>query len=147
VQHFLFTVAGIITSFIILALLVIGLKQIGYAVGWGFHFQEPAFLVVMIIILLLFAANMWGMFEIRLPRFVADLAGYPAAGNHFFSGVLVTLLATPCSAPFLGTAVGFALAQPSLWIMGIFLAIGMGLATPYFVLMLVPGLIRHMPKP
>ncbi len=103
---FLATAAGILLSFLALALVMVALTRAGAAVGWGVQFQEPIFLVAMAAVLTLFAANLWGLFEVPLPRAVADLAGRAALGN-VATGAFATLLATPCSAPFLGTALGF----------------------------------------
>ena len=150
---FLISAAGILTSFLILAVGVITLKVAGMQVGWGFHFQQPAFLITLSIIITLFAANLFGLFEIRLP---AWLGGRIPAGprddehsltGHFMTGVFATLLATPCSAPFLGTAISFALSRGSFEIVLIHLFIGLGLAFPYLLVAAFPNTARHFPKP
>jgi len=143
---FLATAAGIVASFAGLAAAMIALTGAGKTVGWGMQFQEPLFLGLMAALLLLFAANLWGWFEVPLPRRVADLAGRTALGN-FASGAFATLLATPCSAPFLGTALGFALASGPVEIVAIFLALGVGFAAPYLVVAAVPALVRLLPRP
>lgn len=142
---------GILTMFLILAGALIGLKSAGQTIGWGIQFQQPAFLAFMIVILTLFAANMWGLFEINLPRFIAD-AGHSAGESkgvlgHFMTGAFAALLATPCSAPFLGTAVGFALSRGSIEILAVFSALGIGLAGPYLLVALFPGLATSLPRP
>src|SRR6185437_5846617 len=123
------TAAGVLLSFLALAAVMIALRQAGVAVGWGVQFQQPLFLVGMAALLTLFACNLWGFFEVPLPAPLASLAarGHRRAmlGN-FAAGVFATLLATPCSAPFLGTAVGFALASGPLEILAIFAALGVG---------------------
>lgn len=148
---FLATAIGVIASFLVLALLVVGLKSVGVAVGWGFHFQQPYFVIAMVLILTFFACNMWGLFEFRLPSKVGEAAneasGYSGLKGHFFTGVLATLLATPCTAPFLGTAVGFALSQGSVYIIAAFLSMGLGMALPYFLLIYKPSLVKWLPKP
>ncbi|MGH6891188.1 MAG: protein-disulfide reductase DsbD family protein [Dongiaceae bacterium] len=150
---FLSTAAGIVTSFLVLAGGLIAVKSAGASIGWGIQFQQPAFLALMAIVCLLFAANIWGLFQIPLPVFVgrAALAGDARIGNDhaksFFTGVLATALATPCSAPFVGTAVGFALARGPAEIFGIFLALGIGLAVPYLAIAAAPGLVRLLPRP
>ena len=156
---FLASAAGILFSFMLLAVLAIGLKSAGMAVGWGIQFQQPVFLVAMALIVTLFACNLFGAFEIRLPGFLADLAlaGPAPSGEahgqghgllgHFLTGAFATLLATPCTAPFLGTAVGFALAGGSLEILMIFAALGLGLAAPYLLIAAVPALATSLPRP
>lgn len=142
---------GILTMFLALAAVLIGLKSAGETIGWGIQFQQPAFLAFMIVVLTLFAANMWGVFEFTLPRFVAD-AGYSAGEQkgvlgHFLTGAFAALLATPCSAPFLGTAVGFALSRGAIEILTVFAALGIGLAIPYLVVAVFPGLATSLPRP
>jgi suppressor for copper-sensitivity B len=152
---FLATAAGVLISFLALAGVVITLKIAGVAVGWGLQFQEPLFLVFLAAVVTLFAGNMAGLFEIRLPYRLGGLATLGAApqpdgptlGSAFLSGVLATLLATPCSAPFLGTAVGFALAGGPVEILAIFTALGIGLGLPYLAGALFPGLVRYLPRP
>ncbi|MGE5476354.1 MAG: protein-disulfide reductase DsbD family protein, partial [Bacteroidales bacterium] len=148
---FLASAAGIVASFLALAAAAIAIKAAGQAVGWGIQFQQPAFLAVMITLLLLFAANLWGAFEIRLPAALMNVGPSGVAHHtllgHFLSGAFATLLATPCSAPFLGTAVGFALARGSLEILAIFTALGVGMAVPYLALATWPDLARRLPKP
>ncbi len=147
---FLASAAGILVSFLALALVAIAFKAAGQAVGWGLQFQNPVFLAVMILLLLLFALNLWGVFEIRLPSglLLAGGNGKPHTFvGHFLSGAFATLLATPCSAPFLGTAVGFALAQGAPEILAIFSMLGMGMALPFLVLATWPGMAQCLPKP
>jgi len=148
---FLASVAGIVVSFWVLAAAAGALKAAGMAVGWGIQFQQPLFLVAMVVIVTLFAANLAGFFEIQLP---ARLAGHADAATrreglsgHFLTGAFATLLATPCSAPFLGTAVAFALARGWLEIGAIFTALGVGLALPYLAVAAAPGMATRMPRP
>ncbi|HEX9465801.1 MAG TPA: protein-disulfide reductase DsbD domain-containing protein [Alphaproteobacteria bacterium] len=156
-RNFLAAAAGILTAFLILALALVALKAAGSTIGWGIQFQQPEFLVFMGVVLTLFTANLWGWFELRLPGIVSDAvvgAGGEAKAPHeesavgaFLSGAFATLLATPCSAPFVGTAVGFALARGAVDIVTIFLALGLGLALPYLVIALLPGLAARLPRP
>lgn len=141
--------AGILFSFLLLAGGAVLLKSAGLAVGWGIQFQEPWFLAAMAAVLALFAANLWGWFEIPLPGFMQSAAGAPHSGltGHFLTGALAALLATPCSAPFLGTAVGFALSRGPLEIVAIFVALGIGLALPYLTIAAFPGLATRLPRP
>ena len=150
---FLSTAAGIVTSFLALAGGLIAVKSAGASIGWGIQFQQPAFLALMAIVCILFAANIWGLFQIPMPAFVgrAQLASDARIGSDharsFFTGVLATALATPCSAPFVGTAVGFALARGPGEIAAIFLALGLGLALPYLAVAAAPGLVSILPRP
>lgn len=148
---FLMTAAGILFSFLVLAVAALGLKGAGAAIGWGIQFQQPAFLVAMSLLLTLFACNLWGIFEINLPGWAygvaADGRESRSLGSAFGTGAFATLLATPCSAPFLGTAVGFALARGAFEIFAVFAALGIGLALPYLVVAAAPGLARHLPRP
>ena len=149
---FLASAAGILACFMILATIAAGLQSAGLAAGWGIQFQQPAFLAFMIAVITLFACNMWGLFEIRLPGAVADAAANTGSkssglGGHFLTGAFATLLATPCTAPFLGTAVGFALSRGPLEIYSVFLALGVGLAAPWIVVAAFPVLANRLPKP
>ena len=148
---FIATAAGIVASFLVLAAAAVLGKSAGFAVGWGIQFQQPLFLAAMVVILTVFACNMWGLFEFRLPMAAADLAlrhsGGTSLGGSFGTGALATLLATPCSAPFLGTAVGFALSRGAAEIFAIFTALGIGLAAPYLLVAVLPGLATRLPRP
>ena len=144
------TSLGILASFWALALLAIGARQAGNAVGWGVQFQQPGFVALLAVVVVLFSLNMWGLFEIQLPGRLAQVAGGgPQHGlaGHFVTGLFATLMATPCSAPFLGSAVSFALAQPAVTVLAVFPAIGAGMAMPYLLLAVWPGAARLLPKP
>ncbi len=147
---FLASAAGILFSFMVLAGGAIAIGAFGGAVGWGIQFQQPLFLAVMALIVTLFACNLFGFFEILLPARLSAVAGI---GNdhsyrgHFLTGAFATLLATPCSAPFLGTAVGFALSRGPIEILLVFAALGLGLALPYLLVAAVPRLATALPKP
>ncbi|NIA72214.1 hypothetical protein HBA54_26845 [Pelagibius litoralis] len=147
---FLASAAGILFSFLLLASAAVALKAGGMAVGWGIQFQQPLFLSAMALVMALFAYNLMGFFEVPLPSFVGNLA---AGGSdkgllgNFGTGALATLLATPCSAPFLGTSVGFALSRGAFEIYLIFTALGVGLALPYLLVAVAPGLASWLPRP
>lgn len=144
------TALGIVLSFWALALAAVVAKSAGGAVGWGVQFQEPIFVTFLAIIVLMFCLNLWGVFEIPLPRRLAQLADSgPREGipGHLASGLFATLMATPCSAPFLGTAVGFALSQSAMTIFAVFTAIATGMALPYLALAAAPGAAKLLPKP
>ncbi len=144
------TAAGILASFWCLAGAAIAARAAGAAVGWGVQFQRPGFVAFLAVVVVLFCLNLWGLFEIPLPQSLARLgAAGPREGiaGHFASGLFATLMATPCSAPFLGTAVGFALAQPAPSIVAIFTAVGLGMSLPYLLLAAFPGAARWLPRP
>jgi suppressor for copper-sensitivity B len=151
---FLASAAGIVASFLLLAGGAIALKEAGLAVGWGIQFQQPLFLALMVTLLMLFAGNLLGLFEIGLPQRLSDLGlaasdkdGKTGLAGHFLTGAFATLLATPCSAPFLGTAIGFALSRGAVEIAVVFLVMGLGLAAPYLLVAALPGLARALPRP
>lgn len=150
VRGALATAAGILVSFWALALAAVVARSAGAAVGWGVQFQRPGFVAFLAVVVVLFCLNLWGLFEIPLParmaRFGAAGAREGAAG-HFASGLFATLMATPCSAPFLGTAIGFALAQEAPVILAIFTAVGIGMSLPYLLLAAAPGTARFLPRP
>ena len=149
---FLATAAGIIVSFLVIAGVLIGVKAAGHGIGWGIQFQEPAFIAAMAVLVTVFACHLVGFFEVPLPRFIANAASArtgpdESLAGHFVTGAFATLLATPCSAPFLGTAVGFALAGETWQMLAIFLALGVGLALPHLLVAAVPSLAAKMPRP
>jgi thiol:disulfide interchange protein len=150
-RNSLLSAAGIVTSFVGLGAVAAAAKVGGRAVGWGIQFQNPIFVMALAVIVFLFALNLWGVFEIGMPRIFGHFAvtygqrETPAA--HFMSGLFATLLATPCSAPFLGTAMGFALTQPAPTIFAAFFIAGCGMALPYFALAIFPGSLGWLPKP
>lgn len=148
--RFLATSAGILTSFMLLAAMVTGLKLAGASLGWGIQFQNPWFIGLMVTVTFLFALNLFGTFEMLLPSAATGrlaTAGGAGLGGSFCEGMFATLLATPCSAPFLGTAVAFALGAPlhALWL--IFLMLGVGMSLPWLFVALVPKTAMLLPKP
>lgn len=150
-MSFIASAAGIVAAFLTLAIALIALRASGAAIGWGIQFQQSWFLAAMTVLVVLFACNLWGFFEIALPRAIADLGVHVGhargLGGHFLTGAFATLLATPCSAPFLGTAIGFALARGAIEIMSIFAILGLGLALPYLAVAIFPGLATGLPRP
>jgi suppressor for copper-sensitivity B len=148
---FIASAVGVIFTFILLAASLIILKNAGMTIGWGIHFQQPWFLIAMTLIITLFACNLWGLFEFRLPNWInglgENMTHVKGLTSHFLTGCFATLLATPCSAPFLGTAIGFALARGAVDIFAVFTALGVGLALPYIIVALLPSLATRLPKP
>ncbi len=140
---------GIVASMMVLAAAVIGLQVVGTQVGWGFQFQEPLFVAAVGAVVVIFALNLFGAFEVTLgPGRLQEVTQAPSSPRRSFGeGVLAVILATPCSAPFLGTAVGFALASSPPYIALIFAVLGIGLATPFVVLTMIPGAAKVLPKP
>ncbi|OOE38821.1 cytochrome C biogenesis protein [Salinivibrio kushneri] len=148
--QFLASAAGILVSFWAIAGLLMALKLTGQAVGWGIQFQSPLFIGVMTLVIWLFALSLFDVLRIDLPpswqTWMATRGGHTTSG-HFVQGVFATLLATPCSAPFLGTAVAYALggSLTALWL--IFTALAVGMALPWLLVAAFPGLTRALPKP
>ena len=143
--------AGIFAWFIGLALLMVGLKSAGHEITWAFQFTNPYFVVAMSAVVLVFALNLFGVFEITLPAAATTgLLGWSAREGYagsFFQGVFATVLATPCTAPYLGTALGFAFAQSAGIILLMFVAIAAGMSAPYLLLSAQPAWLRFVPRP
>jgi suppressor for copper-sensitivity B len=150
-RGFLASAAGVMTFMWGLAALLFALQKVGVTVGWGLQFQNPVFLALMVVLLAVFAANLAGGFEIALPSRLqtrlADAGGRTGYAGDFASGAFAAVLATPCSAPFLGTAIAFALSGRGVDIALVFTFLGLGLASPYLLTAAAPGMIRHLPKP
>jgi suppressor for copper-sensitivity B len=150
-RGFAASAAGILVSFLLLAGVLAGMKAAGASVGWGIQFQQPLFLAGMAVVLVLFAANQFDLIHIPvssgfLTR-LSGIAGGTSATAHFLSGFAATLLATPCSAPLVGTAVGFALSQGTVEIIVIFAALGVGMASPYLLVAAFPAMADVVPRP
>jgi thiol:disulfide interchange protein len=143
--------AGILACFGLLAVGVVLLRGAGANVGWGFQFQDERFVLVIACIVFAFALNLLGVYEITVSAGatggLARLASGQGYASAFFQGVFATVLATPCTAPFLGTASAFAFAQPPLITFLIFFAVGIGMASPYLLLAANPKWLGYLPKP
>ena len=148
-RHNFFYTLGILSTFMVLASVVLILKSIGSQVGWGFQLQSPNFIAFMIIVLFIFALNMFGMFEFATPggKTLGNIQTENGVFGDFLSGVLATVLSTPCSAPFLGTALTFAFTSSGSSIFLIFLMIGFGLASPFVATAFFPQLVSFLPRP
>ena len=142
---------GVLVSFLALAAIVIGVKAAGHHAGWGMQFGSPIFVVCLVTLVTLVALNLFGVFEVTLGGRALDAAGGLAskhgAAGAFFNGALATTLATPCTAPFLAPALGFAFAQTAPVILLVFLFVGLGLAAPYVLLSCNPAWLKFLPKP
>ncbi|MGC1018926.1 protein-disulfide reductase DsbD domain-containing protein [Pantoea agglomerans] len=149
-QQFLASSAGIVTSFIMLALFMSLLRLSGETLGWGIQFQNSGFLLVMALVSFFFTASLFDLVHIRLPSFLNTRLAMQGGDNlsgHFMQGIFATLMATPCTAPLLGTAIGWALAAPlpGLWLL--FILMGIGMSLPWLLIAMQPDLARFLPKP
>ena len=141
--------AGVLASFFAIGVAVLAMRMGGAAVGWGMQFQSPAFVLFMMALFLGLALNMSGVFTIgsRIAGAGDEFTRRPGLSGYFFTGVLATLVATPCTAPFMGTAIGYAFSQPAAYIFAVLLALGLGFALPIMLLSVTPALGRWLPKP
>jgi thiol:disulfide interchange protein DsbD len=144
--------AGIFAWFVGLALLLISLRRTGHDLTWGgFQFTNAYFVLALSVIVLVFALNLFGVFEISLPqsmtRSLLSTTERKDDLGSFFQGMFATVLATPCTAPFLGTALGFAFSQSPVVILEMFVAIAAGMSAPYLLLSAQPAWLRFLPKP
>lgn len=149
--NFFLTSLGIIFSFVSLAFLTIFLKKVTGEIGWGIQFQQPIFLFFLIFVLIIFSLNLFNLLEINLPgKLSSNINNYinnKKYGVAFFEGAFATLLATPCSAPFLGSAISIALSSSFYMTLGIFIVLGFGMAFPYILFIIFPSLVSILPKP
>lgn len=141
--------SGVLLSFAILAVGLIVLRAGGDIIGWGTQFQSPAFVLILMALFMALGLNMSGVFELggRLAGVGDKFTHIPGFTGYFFTGVLATVVATPCTAPFMGTAIGYAFTQPALRLMAVLLALGVGFALPMVVLSYTPAVGRWLPKP
>jgi thiol:disulfide interchange protein/DsbC/DsbD-like thiol-disulfide interchange protein len=141
--------SGVIASFWALAGILLLLRAAGGVFGWGFQLQEPLFVAAMAALLLAMSLNLLGVFELgsSISGSVGRLDSQSGYRGSFLSGALATVLATPCSAPFMGTAIGYAIVQPASYSLAVFTMLGVGMASPYLVLACAPMLMRRLPRP
>lgn len=141
--------AGVMVSFLILAGLLLLLRAGGQELGWGFQLQSPPFIAFMTFLMFGLGLSLMGVFEIG--NSLMNVAGSAKTGDglkgSFFSGVLATILATPCTAPFMGTALGAAITMPAITALLVFAVLGFGMAIPYIILSSFPALMKKLPKP
>jgi thiol:disulfide interchange protein len=148
-QHGVAFTVGVVLSFLAMAGLLLVLRAGGQQIGWGFQLQSPRFVAGLASLFFLIGLNLFGVFEVgtslmRAAEITARRTGLLAS---FGDGALATIVATPCTAPFMGSALGFALAQPAYVSLVVFTALGLGMAAPYLVLSMSPKLLRFVPKP
>lgn len=148
-NHGLMFTLGVLISFWVLAGALVALRAGGQELGWGFQLQSPAFLIILSVFLFLFALNLFGVFEIgtSLMSVGSKTANQSGAFGAFMGGVTATVVATPCTAPFMGTALGFAISQPTIVTMLIFTSLALGMAFPYLLLSIFPAWLKYLPKP
>jgi len=148
-RHGLYFASGVLVSFWVVAGILLIVKSSVPSVGWGFQLKEPVVVISMCILFFLLALNLFGVFEMGTSLTGIGSGVHAGVGgwNTFFSGVLATLVATPCTGPFMGVAVGAALTQPVSVGMLIFTFLGVGMATPYLLLSRFPGWLQLVPKP
>lgn len=147
---FIASAAGTLAFMLALAIGVLALRLFGISVGWGMQFQNAGFLIALILMLGLFSANLFGLFNFGLPQGLMTRLSRDKGNGYagdFVTGMFGAVMATPCSAPFLGTALAFALTGQPLDVVLIFTAMGLGLAMPYLAVAARPGLVHRLPKP
>lgn len=148
-KHNLFYTLGVLFTFSLLAVAILLLKNAGETVGWGFQLQSPRFVMLMILVLFIFSLNLFGLFEFATPggRSLGGVTLKNSMLGDFLGGVLATILSTPCSAPFLGTALTFAFTGGDMMIFLVFGFVGLGLSFPFILTGLFPKAIAFLPKP
>ena len=149
VSHGLVYSAGVVLSFVVVAGILIALQQAGQAVGWGFQLQSPLFVASLAALFFVLSLNLLGLFELggRWMNIGGDLSQEPGFRGSFFTGVLATLVASPCTAPFMGSAVGYAATQAPTISLLVFASLGAGMALPVLLLTVFPQWLRWLPKP
>jgi thiol:disulfide interchange protein DsbD len=147
-QGWLYTF-GVLATFMVLTIGLLALKAAGSKVGWGFQLQNPVVIAGLALLFFAIGLNLLGVFDIRLgaQNVGESLTRKPGASGAFFTGVLAVIVATPCTAPFMAGAIGFALVQPAIVTLIVFLALGFGFALPFLALSHWPSLLRRLPKP
>ena len=147
--HGLSYTAGVLSSFAIVSAALIGLRAAGTEIGWGFQLQSPLFVTSLIYVVFVVGLNLSGVFTVGAPSsgIGTRLAMQGGTAGSFFTGALATLVATPCTAPFMAAAMGYAITQPWYISFSVFQAVGLGLALPYLTFAFSPALQRWLPKP
>lgn len=148
-RHGLAYTAGVLACFAIVAGALIALRAGGAAIGWGFQLQDPLVVAILAYVMLLLGLSLSGVFTLggSVMGVGQGLAGRDGLAGSFFTGVLATVVATPCTAPFMGTALGFAITQPWPVALSVFLALGLGMALPFLALSFSPALLKRLPRP
>jgi thiol:disulfide interchange protein DsbD len=141
--------AGVLVTFVGIGLLALALREAGLALGWGFQLQQPGIVALLALVIFAIGLNLSGVFDVgsSLAGAGQALAEQPGRAGDFFTGVLAVVVASPCTAPFMGTALAFAFAAPTAVALGVFAALGLGLAAPFLLIGFVPALARALPRP
>jgi len=141
--------AGVIATFLLLTIILLTLKAGGSEIGWGFQLQSPKVVAALAVLLFVIGLNLLGAFEFGsgLQNTGAELTQKSGAAGSFFTGALAVVVATPCTAPMMAGAVGYALAAPALVTLAVFMALAIGFALPFLLIAYVPGLLSKLPKP
>jgi thiol:disulfide interchange protein DsbD len=141
--------AGVLASFAMVAITLLALRSAGAEIGWGFQLQSPLFVTVLIYVLFAVGLNLSGAFSLgfALAGIGSNVASRRGYGSSFLTGALATVVATPCTAPFMASAIGFAITQPWYVSLAVFEVLGLGLAFPFLLVALCPGMRRFLPKP
>ncbi len=147
--HGLAYTGGVLACFAAIGAALIGIRGLGAEIGWGFQLQEPIFVAAMAYLMFAIGLNLSGLFTLGGAFMGAGggLAARPGLPGSFFTGALAAVVATPCTAPFMGAALGYAIAQPAPVALAVLLALGLGMALPFLALSLSPGLLRRLPRP
>ena len=138
---------GAILSFIAFGLMIVALRAGGSAIGWGFQLQEPIVVAILALVMFAVGLNLSGVYEVGAVTAGGDLAQKGGLAGAFFTGVLAVAVAAPCTAPFMAAALGYAFTQPTIIVLGIFAALGVGFALPFLLLGIWPAMHRVLPKP
>lgn len=148
-RHGLAYSAGVLALFVAIGVTLIALKGAGAEIGWGFQLQEPAFVMLMAYLMFVIGLNLSGLFDFggAFAGIGHKLAAREGLAGAFFTGALAAVVATPCTAPFMGAAIGYAVTQPAAVSMAVMLALGLGMALPFLLLSYSPALLRRLPKP
>jgi len=148
-QHGWSYTLGVMTTFVTIAAVLLAVRAGGQAVGWGFQLQTPWFVTALILLFLVMGLSLSGLVEFggKWMGMGQNLTSGTSLQSSYFTGVLASVVASPCTAPFMATALGFALAQPSIIALSIFAALGLGMALPFLLLSYVPKLGDYLPKP
>jgi thiol:disulfide interchange protein DsbD len=139
--------AGAVASFLLLAGVLLAFRAAGAELGWGFQLQQPVFVAALALLMFAIGLNLSGLYEVRLPATCGKSPASTGVAGSFFTGVLAVLVATPCTAPFMGAALGYALGASPPAALAIFAALGLGFAAPFVALSFMPAAIRLLPRP
>jgi len=147
--HGLIYTAGVVLSFVAIAILMLALRAAGESIGWGFQLQSPLFVIFLVYLFFIMGLGLSGYLEIGSNLMALGQLSKRQEGlmSSFMTGVLATTIASPCTAPFMGPALGFAISQPTYVALLVFACLGLGMALPFILLAWIPGLSKRLPKP